>query len=72
MPGPLPGGRVALRSAREAARKSGSGQRAKKTQPVRTVRHDGREPMGLGAAIGALVTERAWELPAAGATLRQR
>ncbi|MFE5086707.1 DUF721 domain-containing protein [Streptomyces mirabilis] len=36
------------------------------------VRRDGREPMGLGAAIGALVTERAWELPAAGATLRQR
>lgn len=37
-----------------------------------TVRRDGREPMGLGAAIGALVTERAWELPAAGATLRER
>lgn len=36
------------------------------------VRRDGREPLGLGAAIGALVTERAWELPAAGATLRQR
>jgi hypothetical protein len=35
------------------------------------VRRDGREPMGR-AAIGALVTERAWELPAAGATLRQR
>ncbi|MFD9285561.1 DciA family protein [Streptomyces mirabilis] len=65
--------RVALRSAMEAARKNGSGQKAKKkTQPVRTVRRDGREPMGLGAAIGALVTERAWELPAAGATLRQR
>ncbi|MFF9569894.1 DciA family protein [Streptomyces sp. NPDC014685] len=31
-----------------------------------------REPMGLGAAIGALVTERAWELPAAGASLRER
>ncbi|MPY54249.1 DUF721 domain-containing protein [Streptomyces acidicola] len=28
--------------------------------------------MGLGAAIGALVTERAWELPAAGAALRER
>ncbi|NEA46836.1 DUF721 domain-containing protein [Streptomyces sp. SID10815] len=28
--------------------------------------------MGLGAAIGALVTERAWELPAAGAMLRER
>lgn len=36
------------------------------------MRRDGREPMGLGAAIGALVTERAWELPAAGATLRER
>ncbi|WP_265566294.1 hypothetical protein [Streptomyces hygroscopicus] len=36
------------------------------------VRRDGREPMGLGAAIGALVTERDWELPAADATLRER
>uniref|UniRef100_UPI002F918E13 DciA family protein n=1 Tax=Streptomyces sp. NBC_01562 TaxID=2975879 RepID=UPI002F918E13 len=65
--------RVALRSAMEAARKNGSSQKAKqKPQPVRTVRRDGREPMGLGAAIGALVTERAWELPAAGASLRER
>ncbi|MFC4506112.1 MULTISPECIES: DUF721 domain-containing protein [Streptomyces] len=65
--------RVALRAAMETARKNGSSQKAKqKPQPVRTVRRDGREPMGLGAAIGALVTERAWELPAAGATLRQR
>ncbi|WP_030423096.1 DUF721 domain-containing protein [Streptomyces sp. NRRL F-5065] len=65
--------RVALRAAMEAARRNGSGQKAKQKQrPVRTVRRDGREPMGLGAAIGALVTERAWELPAAGATLRER
>ena len=65
--------RVALRAAMEAARKNGTGPKVKK-QPrlVRTVRRDGREPMGLGAAIGALVTERAWELPAAGATLRER
>ncbi|GHD52337.1 hypothetical protein GCM10010335_64700 [Streptomyces galbus] len=28
--------------------------------------------MGLGTAIGALVTERAWELPAVGATVRER
>ncbi|MEU6310766.1 hypothetical protein [Streptomyces sp. NPDC047014] len=28
--------------------------------------------MGLGAAIGALVTERAWDLPAAGASLREQ
>src|SRR5690606_17260405 len=55
------------------ARKNGSSQKTKKQpRPVRTVRRDGREPMGLGAAIGALVTERAWELPAAGATLRER
>ncbi|MFF3932889.1 DciA family protein [Streptomyces hirsutus] len=65
--------RVALRAAMEAARKNGGGQKAKtKPRAVRTVRRDGREPMGLGAAIGALVTERAWELPAAGATLRER
>ncbi|MFM9584230.1 DUF721 domain-containing protein [Streptomyces caniscabiei] len=65
--------RVALRAAMEAARANGGGQKAKaKPRIVRTVRRDGREPMGLGAAIGALVTERAWELPAAGATLRER
>lgn len=65
--------RVALRAAMEAARKNGNGQKAKKKpRPVRTVRRDGREPLGLGAAIGALVTERAWELPAAGASLRER
>jgi predicted nucleic acid-binding Zn ribbon protein len=66
--------RVALRAAMEQARKNGGGQKTKQKQPrvVRTVRRDGREPMGLGAAIGALVTERAWELPAAGATLRER
>ncbi|MEU9993726.1 hypothetical protein AB0E10_44800 [Streptomyces sp. NPDC048045] len=28
--------------------------------------------MSLGAAIGALLIERAWELPAAGASLRER
>lgn len=65
--------RAALRAAMEAARKNGGGQKAKsKPRVVRTVRRDGRKPMGLGAAIGALVTERAWELPAAGATLRER
>ncbi|MGI5532485.1 DciA family protein [Streptomyces syringium] len=65
--------RVALRAAMEAARKNGGGQKAKrKPRVVRTVRRDGREPMDLGAALGALVTERAWELPAAGATLRER
>ncbi|MFE4653580.1 hypothetical protein [Streptomyces sp. NPDC056707] len=51
---------VALRAGMERARKSGRGQKAKqKTRPVRTVRRDGREPMDLGATIGALITERA-------------
>ncbi|MFF3503188.1 DUF721 domain-containing protein [Streptomyces sp. NPDC003247] len=66
--------RVALRAALEAARNNGSNTHAVKPKPWTTsvVRSDGREPMELGAAIGALVTERAWELPAAGATLRER
>ncbi|MER7692628.1 DUF721 domain-containing protein [Streptomyces sp. NPDC097610] len=65
--------RVVLRAAMEAARKNGASQKAKKKPRTGSaVRRDGREPMGLGAAIGALVTERAWELPAAGASLRER
>ncbi|MEU8718225.1 DUF721 domain-containing protein [Streptomyces sp. NPDC048663] len=65
--------RVALRAAKAAAQKNGSGRTAKpKTRTTSVVRRGGREPMGLGAAIGALVTERAWELPAAGAKLRVR
>ncbi len=51
--------RVALRAAMEAARENGGGRTAKsKPRMVRTARRDGREPMGLGAAIGALVTVR--------------
>lgn len=65
--------RVALRAAKVAAQKNGGGRTVQpKPRTTRVVRRDGREPMGLGAAIGALVTERAWELPAAGATLRDR
>ncbi|MEU3602264.1 DUF721 domain-containing protein [Streptomyces sp. NPDC006798] len=65
--------RVALRAAMEQARKNGSGQKAKKRPRTGTaVRRDGREPMGLGAAIGALIAERAWEFPAAGGALRER
>ncbi|WP_331734460.1 MULTISPECIES: hypothetical protein [unclassified Streptomyces] len=48
--------RVALRAAREAARMNGTGQKAKKRPRAATmVRRDGREPMGLGTAIGTLV-----------------
>ncbi|WP_324614305.1 DUF721 domain-containing protein [Streptomyces sp. NRRL B-1140] len=53
--------------------KNGGGRTVQpKPRTASVVRRGGREPMGLGAAIGALVTERAWELPAAGATLRDR
>ncbi|MGV9758557.1 DciA family protein [Streptomyces tricolor] len=65
--------RVALQAAMEQARKNGG--RTTKAKPPRSttvVRRDGREPLGLGEALGALVTERAWELPAAGASLRDR
>ncbi|WP_041822803.1 DciA family protein [Streptomyces davaonensis] len=65
--------RVALRAAKAAAQKNGGGRTVQsKPRTTRVVRRGGREPMGLGAAIVALVTERAWELPAAGATLRER
>lgn len=52
--------RVALRAAMEAARKNGHGQKTmRKLRAVTTARHDGHDPMGLGAAIGTLVTKRA-------------
>ncbi|GGR45898.1 DciA family protein [Streptomyces netropsis] len=64
--------RVALRAAKEAARKNGGRAQQPRPRTVQPVRRDGRDPMGLGDVLGALVTERAWELPAAGATLRER
>lgn len=65
--------RQALVAAREAAKKNGATQTKKPKRRTGTVvRRDGREPLGLGAAIGLMMTERAWELPAAGATLRER
>ena len=56
------------------ARKNRGNTRTAKAKPrtMSVVRREGREPMGLGAVSGALVAERAWEIPAAGATLRQR
>ncbi|MEU7183901.1 MULTISPECIES: DciA family protein [Streptomyces] len=64
--------RVALKAAKEAARKNGGRAQQPKPRTARPARRDGRDPMGLGDVLGALVTERAWELPAAGATLRER
>ncbi|MER5402049.1 DUF721 domain-containing protein [Streptomyces sp. NPDC002599] len=66
--------RVALRAALEAVcRNVGSTRTSKpKLRTMSVVRRDGREPMGLGAAIGALVTERAWDVLAAGGTVLDR
>ena len=38
----------------------------------RSVRGDGREPRGLAAVFQQLVTERAWEVPAAGGSVLQQ
>ena len=61
--------RVALRAGLDTARKSSGNSRTSKPEPRTTsvVRRDGRESMRLSAAIGALVTERTCEFPAAGA-----
>ncbi|MFE5519830.1 DciA family protein [Streptomyces virginiae] len=64
--------RVALRAAREAAKKTGARTAKSKPQPARTVRRDGRAPMGLGEAFTALMAERGWDLPTAGAGLCER
>ncbi len=57
--------RVALRAAREAAKKTGTRTAKSKPRPARTVRRDSRTPMGLGEAFTELIAERGWEIPAA-------
>ncbi|MFE9637254.1 DciA family protein [Streptomyces sp. NPDC006463] len=64
--------RVALRAAREAAKKTGARTTKSKPRSTRTVRRDGRAPMGLGEAFTALMAERGWDLPTAGAGLCER
>ncbi|MFD0261062.1 MULTISPECIES: DUF721 domain-containing protein [Kitasatospora] len=61
--------RVALRAAKEQARKRGEQVREKreaKRHGLRSgARADGRDPVPLGAALNRLITERGWEAPAA-------
>lgn len=63
--------RQALAAARAAARQRGerpSGSR--KAHRTRTTRQpDGREPIGFQQLLANLITDRAWELPAAGGSL---
>ncbi|WP_051810233.1 DciA family protein [Streptomyces sp. NRRL S-378] len=64
--------RVALRAAREAAKKTGARTAKSRPHGTRVVRRDGRAPMGLGEAFTALMAERGWDLPAAGTGLCER
>ncbi|MEY9961314.1 DciA family protein [Streptacidiphilus sp. MAP5-52] len=65
--------KVALQSAREAARRRGTEPAAKRRSTTRQgrgqVRGDGREPVGLGGALRGLMASRAWETPVAGGSV---
>ncbi|MGW5070203.1 DciA family protein [Streptomyces cyaneofuscatus] len=61
--------RQALIAAREAAKKNGATTRKPKRRTTTVVRRDGREPLGLGAAIGMMMTERGMVAPAAGGSV---
>ncbi len=62
--------RQALVAAREAAKKNGATRTRKPKRHAGTVvRRDGREPLGLGAAIGRMMTERGMVAPAAGGSV---
>ncbi|MFD8382426.1 hypothetical protein ACFV2X_28605 [Streptomyces sp. NPDC059679] len=58
--------RQGLVAAREAAKKNGGRRQEKpKRSRPRAVRRDGREPLGLAAAISLMMTERGMAAPAA-------
>ncbi|MFF6794318.1 DciA family protein [Streptomyces filamentosus] len=61
--------RQALLAAREAAKKRGAGRQDKPRPRTRTVPRDGRDPLGLGAAISMMMTERGLVAPAAGGSV---
>ncbi|MEU1516266.1 DciA family protein [Streptomyces sp. NPDC005811] len=62
--------RQALTAAREAAKKNGGARKEKPKRRTGTaVRRDGRDPLGLGAAIGMMMTERGMAAPAAGGSV---
>ncbi|MCA1224060.1 hypothetical protein [Streptomyces sp. 8L] len=59
--------RQALIAAREAAKKNGTTRKPKRR--TTTVRRAGRKPLGLGSAIGIMMTERGMVAPAAGGSV---
>ncbi|MEV6048404.1 DciA family protein [Streptomyces xanthochromogenes] len=61
--------RQALLAAQEAAKRNGAAARKPKRRTGTTVRRDGREPLGLGAAITTMMAERGMVAPAAGGSV---
>lgn len=61
--------RQALLAAREAAKKNGATAKKPKRRTGTVVRREGREPLGLGSAIGMMMTERGMAAPAAGGSV---
>nr|WSW49809.1 DciA family protein [Streptomyces sp. NBC_01001] len=61
--------RQALVAARETARKNGATSKKPKRRTTTVVRRDGRAPLGLGSAIGMMMTERGMVAPAAGGSI---
>ncbi|GGU11131.1 DciA family protein [Streptomyces lateritius] len=61
--------RQTLLAAREAAKKNGAQTKKPKRRTGTTLRRDGREPLGLGAAITMMMTERGLVTPAAGGSV---
>ncbi|WP_033210460.1 DUF721 domain-containing protein [Streptomyces bikiniensis] len=64
--------RQALLAAREAAKKNGAQTKMPKRRTGTALRRDGREPLGLGAAISMMMTERGLVAPAAGGSVLAR
>ncbi|MFD5398594.1 DciA family protein [Streptomyces sp. NPDC127097] len=66
--------RVALHSAREAAKKRGENATPRtRRREVATRRGvDGRDPQGFGSVLQRLMADRAWDLPAAGGSILDR
>ncbi|KAB2588406.1 DciA family protein [Streptomyces arboris] len=65
--------RIALNQARQAAKQRGASEaRAPRRHRTSPVRREGREPSGFAAVLQTLMTDRAWELPAAGGTVLDR
>ncbi|MFJ3402165.1 DUF721 domain-containing protein [Streptomyces microflavus] len=61
--------RQALLAAREVAKKNGATRQKPKGRTTTVVRREGREPLGLGSAIGMMMTERGMAAPAAGGSV---